>query len=401
MENKNKIVNAAPGKAVDVKGVVSSEKDNYKVVHGGVDSLLLFTVLILLAFGLIMVFSASYADAQNRYNDSYYFIKHQLIMAVLGLVFMVAASRVGIRMYKFVSIPLYAISIVLLMLVLVIGSAGGGAQRWINIFGIRFQPSEFAKTTLILMLAWYYEKNHSKVFDVKDPKRATWYGTFVPLGFIGLICALVALEKHLSGLIIIGCIGFCMMIASGIKIKLLMLMAGCGMTLVAAGAMLVDYTRRRILIWINPEAYPQDGGWQTIQGMRAIGSGGFFGLGLGNSRLKYSYVSQPQNDFIYTIVCEELGFIGAVSVILLFGILVWRGFVIAMRCPDRFAQLVAMGISTKTALQVILNIAVVTNVAPNTGISLPFFSYGGTALVMQLVEMGVLLAISRYSLEKK
>ena len=162
MENKNKIVNAAPGKAVDVKGVVSSEKDNYKVVHGGVDSLLLFTVLILLAFGLIMVFSASYADAQNRYNDSYYFIKHQLIMAVLGLVFMVAASRVGIRMYKFVSIPLYAISIVLLMLVLVIGSAGGGAQRWINIFGIRFQPSEFAKTTLILMLAWYYEKTIQK-----------------------------------------------------------------------------------------------------------------------------------------------------------------------------------------------------------------------------------------------
>ena len=401
MEKENRITNAAPQKAAEVRQIVSTDKDNYTVVRGGVDSMLLFTVLILLAFGLIMVFSASYADAQNRYNDSYYFIKHQLAMAVLGLVGMVVAAKVIIPIYKGAAVWLYGISAALLILVLIIGSSGGGAQRWINLFGIRFQPSEMAKTSLVFMLAWYYEKFHSKIFDIKETKNATLFGTFIPLGFIGFICLLVAAEKHLSGLIIIGCIGFCLMCVSGIKLKLLFSMAGCGIAVVAAGAMLVDYTRRRILIWINPEAYPQDGGWQTIQGMRAIGSGGFFGLGLGNSRLKYSYVSQPQNDFIYTIVCEELGFIGAVAVILLFSILVWRAFVIALRCPDRFAQLVAMGIGIKIAVQVILNIAVVTNVAPNTGISLPFFSYGGTALIMQLVEMGILLAISKYSLEKK
>ena len=189
--------------------------------------------------------------------------------------------------------------------------------------------------------------------------------------------------------------------ASGIKLKLLGIFAVIGVSGVAALAFFTDYTKRRIDIWQNPASYPQDGGWQTLQGLRAIGSGGFFGLGLGNSRQKYSYVSQPQNDFIFTITCEELGFVGAAAVIVLFALLVWRGVVIALRSPDRFSQLVAIGISFKVALQVVLNIAVVTNSIPNTGISLPFFSYGGTAMVVQLVEMGTLLAVSRYTLEKK
>ena len=209
------------------------------------------------------------------------------------------------------------------------------------------------------------------------------------------------LEKHLSGIIIIGAIGLMVMFASGIRLKLLGALGAVAIAGVTAMAFLTDYTKRRIDIWRNPAAFPQDGGWQTLQGMRAIGSGGFFGLGLGNSRQKFSYVSQPQNDFIYTIVCEELGYIGAVAVIVLFGLLVWRGYVIAMRAPDRFAQLTAIGISSKIALQVLLNIAVVTNSIPNTGISLPCFSYGGTAMVVQLIEVGTLLAISRYTVEKK
>lgn len=375
--------------------------DKYRVVKSGVDSFLLFVILILLAFGLIMVFSASYADAKSRYGDSYYFIKRQCVMVVIGLVFMVIASRISLRMYKNLALAAYGVSVLLLIAVLFVGDDGGGAQRWIVLGPLRFQPSEIAKYALILTLAWYYSKYEYKAFDVKNEKNSNLYGTLLPLGIIGVICILVLLEKHLSGIIIIGSIGLMVMFASGIRLKLLGIFAAVAGVGVTAFALFTDYTKRRIDIWRNPAAYPQDGGWQTLQGMRAIGSGGFFGLGLGNSRQKYSYVSQPQNDFIYTIICEELGFIGALAVLVLFALLVWRGYVIAMRAPDRFSQLVAVGISSKIALQVLLNIGVVTNTIPNTGISLPFFSYGGTALVVQLIEMGTLLAISRYTVEKK
>ncbi len=408
MKEKNIIKNAASVPASGDNTVLPKKinpenynPDDYRVVRSGVDNFLLFTILILLAFGLIMVFSASYADAQTRYGDSFYFIKRQSIMVVIGLVAMVVASRASVKAYKFIAPLAYFVSALLLILVLALGDTGGGAQRWIEIGPLRFQPSEIAKYSLILTLAWYYSKYHDRVFDVKNPRKSNLYGTIFPLCLIGFICVLVLLEKHLSGIIIIGCIGIMMMFASGIKLKLLGIFGSVAAVGVVAFAFLTDYTKRRIDIWQNPANYPQDGGWQTLQGLRAIGSGGFFGLGLGNSRQKYSYVSQPQNDFIYTITCEELGFIGALAVIVLFSILVWRGIVIATRSPDRFSQLVAIGISFKVALQVILNIAVVTNSIPNTGISLPFFSYGGTAMVVQLAEMGTLLAISRYTLEKR
>lgn len=407
MKQKNQVGRAAvPVSVQNGAGEVNRayaqiNPDDYRVVKSGVDSFLLFVVLALLVFGLVMVFSASYADAQSRYGDSYYFIKRQSIMVALGLIFMTVASRIPLRTYKWLAVPAYCASALLLVAVLFMGDSGGGAQRWIEIGTLRFQPSEIAKYTLILTLAWYYSKYESKAFDFKDKRTSNLYGTIFPLCLIGFICGLVLLEKHLSGIIIIGAIGLMVMFASGIRLKLLGVFGGVAAVGVTAFALLTDYTKRRIDIWKNPAAFPQDGGWQTLQGMRAIGSGGFFGLGLGNSRQKFSYVSQPQNDFIFTIVCEELGFIGAMAVIVLFGLLVWRGFVIAMRAPDRFAQLTAIGISSKIALQVLLNIAVVTNSIPNTGISLPFFSYGGTAMVVQLVEIGTLLAISRYTVEKK
>ncbi len=403
MEKKNTMVrNAVPVPAAKPdKNRAVWNPDDYRVVRSGVDNILLFTVLILLAFGLIMVFSASYADAASRYNDSYYYIKRQSAMVVIGLVFMVIASRFPIRFYKMISIPAYGVSVLLLIAVLLIGDSGGGAQRWIDLGFLRFQPSEIAKFSLILMLAWYYAKHSDKALNVQNRRVSNLYGTYIPLGLVGIICVLVLLEKHLSGIIIIGCIGLMVMFASGIRLKVLGVLGSMAVAGVAAIALLTDYTKRRIDIWLDPAAHPLDGGWQTLQGMRAIGSGGFFGLGLGNSRQKFSYVSEPQNDFIYTIVCEELGFIGAIAVIVLFGVLVWRGFVIALRSPDRFSQLVAIGLSSKIALQVVLNIAVVTNSIPNTGIALPFFSYGGTAMVVQLIEMGTLLAISRYTLEKK
>ena len=408
MREKKNTLSAAPA-TVKNGGIVTYKKesekeitpDDYRVVKSGVDSFLLFTILILLAFGLIMVFSASYADAETRYGDSFYFIKRQCAMVVIGLAAMVVASRFPISFYKRVAPITYIISVLLLLLVLILGSTGGGAQRWIELGPIRFQPSEIAKYSLVLTLAWYYATYHEKAFDAKDISKSNKYGTWIPLMIIGFICVLVMLEKHLSGIIIIGALGIMIMFASGIRIKLLMLLGGVAGVGVTAFALLTDYTKRRIDIWQNPANYPQDGGWQTLQGLRAIGSGGFFGLGLGNSRQKYSYVSQPQNDFIFTITCEELGFIGALVVIVLFAILVWRGIVIALRSPDRFCQIVAIGLSIKTALQVVLNIAVVTNSIPNTGISLPFFSYGGTAMIVQLVEMGTLLAISRYTIEKK
>lgn len=401
MEKKQIIKNAAPVSVKKAAGKESFNPDDYRVVQGGVDSFLVFTILILLAFGLVMVFSASYADAANRYGDSYYYIKRQSVMVVIGLIGMVIASRLPLWVYKSLAVPAYGVSVLLLVAVLVFGDSGGGAQRWIDLGFLRFQPSELAKFALILMLAWYYAKFGTKAFDLKSEKNSNLYGTVYPLCLIGLICGLVLLEKHLSGIIIIGCIGLMVMFASGIKLKLLILLGSVAGVGVAAFALLTDYTKRRIDIWRNPAAHPLDGGWQTLQGMRAIGSGGFFGLGLGNSRQKFSYVSEPQNDFIFTIVCEELGFIGAIAVIVLFGLLVWRSFVIAFRSPDRFAQLVAIGIGSKIALQVLLNIAVVTNSIPNTGIALPFFSYGGTAMIVQLAEVGTLLAISRFTLEKK
>ena len=409
MKEKNRIKNAASvavynedkNVAVSKKAKNEFNPDDYRVVRSGVDSFLLFTVLILVAFGLIMVFSASYADARTRYGDSFYFIKRQSAMVVIGIVAMAAASKFPLSFYKRVAPLAYVVSAFLLVLVLFLGDTGGGAQRWIELGPIRFQPSELAKYSLILTLAWYYSKYHEKAFDAKNLRTSNLYGTWIPLLIIGFLCFLVMLEKHLSGIIIIGCIGIMIMFSSGIRIRLLCLLGGVAGAAVVAFAFLTDYTKRRIDIWQNPANYPQDGGWQTLQGLRAIGSGGFFGLGLGNSRQKFSYVSQPQNDFIFTITCEELGFIGALAVIVLFAILVWRGIVIAVRSPDRFSQLVAIGISIKIALQVLLNIAVVTNSIPNTGISLPFFSYGGTAMIVQLAEIGTLLAISKYTLEKK
>jgi cell division protein FtsW len=253
-----------------------------------------------------------------------------------------------------------------------------------------------------MMLAFYMSKYDKQITTVKVGNSDFKYGVFYPALIFGAICMLVALEKHISGLMIIGMIGIAVMYMGGTRTKWIFLIIGA---IAVAGCLLIlvsDYAQDRVNTWLNIDKVdPLGSAWQTLQGLYAIGSGGLFGVGLGNSRQKYGYVSQPQNDFVFTIICEELGFFGAALVVVMFSLLVIRGFKIAARCPDKYTSLLVFGLTFKVALQTILNIAVVTNSMPNTGISLPFFSSGGTSLALQIFEMGIILNISRFSTVKK
>ncbi len=298
-------------------------------------------------------------------------------------------------------VGIYAASIFLLIVVLFVGVSEGEAQRWIDLGFATLQPSELAKMAVVMMLALYMSK-YEKQISLRGKFTGSFkHGFLVPMMIIGLICGLVALERHISGLMIIGMLGVAVMFLGGTRPKYLLIFLGiiavAGVGLIAVSS----YAQARVNSWINLEQDPLGSGWQTLQGLYAIGSGGFFGLGLGFSRQKFGYVSQPQNDFIFTIVCEELGFVGAFLVVLLFALLIWRGIRIGQRAPDKFSALVVWGLTFKIALQVAMNIAVVTNMMPNTGISLPFFSAGGTALMLQIFEVGIILSISRFSRQKK
>ncbi len=376
------------------------EQRNIVREMGSVDYVFLILVLILLAFGTIMVYSASYAYSKIEYGDSYYIIFRQFIFIVVGFIGMLFAAWFKPEWYKRLSIPAFVGSLFLLALVPFIGKVHHGAKRWISIGFTEIQPSEFMKLGLVLMLAWYFDRYYERVTDKNNLIRSSFFGSFVPLVITAIACLLVIIERHMSGTIIMLMIGLIVIFASGTPLRLMMALGGLG----AGGLILVsiftDYTKRRIDIWLHPENDPLDDGFQTLQGLYAIGSGGFFGTGLGEGRQK-QFVSQPQNDFIYTILCEELGFIGAIAVILLFILFTWRGMIIAMKAPDTFSSLVVMGIVGKVALQSLLNIAVVTNSMPNTGISLPFFSYGGSSLCVLMVEMGIVLSISRFSKQQK
>ncbi len=364
--------------------------------RGRIDRIFLLLVIILTVTGTVMIGSAGSAYALAQYGDSFHFISRQIMFAAIGFLVMLTVSYASRDMLHRYTPYLYALTVILLVLVLIIGVNLNGARRWINLGFATFQPSELAKLSIVMMLAKYFTDAEPKTVSKRGFSRFI-ADTLIPFCYIGVFCALIALEKHLSGIIIIGMIGCSMIFLSGARIKNLVSVGSVGISGVAAFALFTDYTKKRIDIWRNPELYPRDGGWQTIQGKMAIGSGGLWGLGLGNSRLKYSYVSEPANDFIFTVTCEELGFFGALIIIVLFALLVYRGFVIALRCDDSFLRLVALGIASKTAIQVILNIAVVTNVFPNTGIALPFFSYGGTSLIILLTEMGIMLSVSRLS----
>ena len=374
------------------------------LTRGPVDYYFLFIVIALCLFGAVMAFSASSVYAAQYHDDPAYYVKRHIIYLVLAAAVTVPfVLKARPWFWRFFGVASYAGSVVLLLLVLIIGSSyGSGATRWIQIGPISIQPSEIAKMAVILCIALIMSKYERQIQNRQKFGGQFRYGVLYPMIVFGFICALVMLEHHLSGIIIIGLMGLVTMYIGGTDKKWFLWLFAIGGTAVVLVLLVSDYAMLRVTTWLNIENVdPLGSAWQTLQGLNAIGSGGFFGRGLGNSQQKYGYVSQPQNDFIFTIVCEELGFIGALGVVLLFGLLVWRGFRIAAKAPDKFCSIVVYGLIAKVALQAILNIAVVTNSIPNTGIALPFFSSGGTSLILQIFEMGIVLSISRYSYQKR
>ena len=352
----------------------------------------LVLVLALVAFGLVMLFSASYAVALYRRGDPHAYIRPQLLYAALGLCAMWLASRVDYHIYHKLAWPLMGLSLVLLTVVLFMPEYNG-CKRWLVIPGVgTLQPSEIAKFAVVLTFAHIISLNASRMGS---------FGVGVlPFGLVlGAVAVLMLLEPHLSGTVLILGIGAVLMFVGGTGLRWFAL-AGAGAVAAVGAAVavmpdLVPYAASRLASWLDPFADPLGDGHQTIQSLYAIGSGGAAGLGLGNSRQKHLFVPEPQNDFIFAILCEELGFVGALAVVALFVLLLLRGITLALRAPDRFGGLLVIGFVVQVAMQAALNMAVVTNTIPNTGISLPFFSSGGTSLMMLLGEMGIVLSVSR------
>lgn len=354
---------------------------------------LLIAVLILLILGSLMIFSAGYPHAKLHYSDGFYYIKRHLIFLSLGVIVMLALSRLKIEVIKKISPFFYGFCLLLLVAVLFTGFSEGVAKRWLGIPGtpLSFQPSELMKLGVILMLSWYKDKT-------KASKKSIVKEIILPGIILFSACLLILLEKHLSGTVILALIGISVLFVSGINLKKAGLIYG-GTGIIGALVFLLtnSYAMKRIQSFFNPNADILSDKWQTTQGLYAIGSGGLWGLGYFNSRQKYSYVSEPQNDFIFTIWCEETGFVGAIILLSVFLFFIWRGYKIAFSAKDTYSSLVAFGIVSQIGIQAFLNMLVVLDVVPNTGISLPFFSYGGSSLVILLMEIGILLSISRNS----
>lgn len=370
-------------------------------------SLSFFTyVMILLVVGLVMMSSASYAWAYFDFGDGLHYAVSQGRNAIIGFVLMLFFMNMDYHNFKKIRIPfitrinipglLFFVVGALLVAVILIGNDEGGsmgARRWITIGPFDLQPSEVAKFSLIIYFAYNMEQ---------DGRRMNRFGVGIVkyVGLLGIYVILIALEKHISGIVLITFIAIAMILCGGANIRQFLLL-GTGSLAAAIGYIILQfnkegsYVQARIMSWRHPFDDLLGDTWQTANSLIAIGSGGLFGLGLGNSRQKYLYLPETKNDFVFPIVCEELGFVGAFAIIIVFFLLVIEGYSIAARSRDRFGMLIAVGITTQIGIQTVLNLAVVSNLIPNTGISLPFFSYGGTALIMQLVEMGIMLNISQ------
>lgn len=366
-------------------------------INNQFDFILFVIIIILLSLGIVMVLSASAPSAIAESGNSYSYVIQQLKAAILGIILMLIISKIDYRIYKKFYKAIYWISVLILLLVLIpgLGLSSNGATRWIDLKFIQFQPSELTKIGLIVFYAGY-------LADHKSELKSFWKGFVKPLIYIlPPIAILYFVQNHLSASVVIGAVTCVMMIMAGCRLLYFVIAGLIGALVMTVGIIALQATGKggfrikRIMSFMDPWADATEVGWQAVQGLYAIGSGGLFGVGLGESKQKYLYIPEPHNDFIFSILAEELGFVGCVIVILLFAIFIWRGILIAIKSPDMFGSLLATGITTLIGVQVIINIGVVTSSIPNTGMPLPFFSYGGTALLILLCSCGVLLNISR------
>lgn len=384
--SKKKITDASPAP----QGQEKRLRDQIILDERGMMDMPFFLLTILLVLiGVIMVFSASYARAYFEKGNATAYFARQGVFVLLGIAAVLFFSRWNYQVWRFLAFPFLLGVIFLLMLVPIIGMEEGGAKRWIYL-GFNFQPSEFAKPAVIIVFA-------AMMSTYKDKMKTFKYGVAPFAIILAVIAGLLILEPHLSAIIIIGAIGAAMMFLGGVRWQWFGAGAIVVIVFLAIYLATMGYASDRITAWRDPWADQSDASYQIVQSLYAIGSGGLMGTGLGRGRQKYLYLPEEHNDYIFAIVCEELGFVGAMVILLLFALLIIRGYWIALHARDRFGALLAAGITTHIALQVFFNIGVVTNFLPATGISLPFFSYGGTALLVQMFEMGVVLSVSRQS----
>ncbi|MDD4510245.1 MAG: putative lipid II flippase FtsW [Oscillospiraceae bacterium] len=362
-----------------------------KLARGPIDLPFLLLTMLLLGFGLVMLLSASSASSYYESGNAMAYFTKQAIFAVSGVAVMFVVSKIDYQSFRGLSVIILGVAIFLLIVVLIpipgFSIKANGARRWLNLGITNFQPSELAKLGVIL----YFSARISKMKDKMTEMRSL--APFVVV--LMIIAILLYFEPHMSGTILILAVGVVLLFVGGIKLK--WVAAGTG-TMVAGLWFIItntQYMTSRIQLWQNPWSDPRGDGYQIIQSLYAIGSGGFLGLGFGKSRQKFLYLPEEHNDFIFAVVCEELGFIGGAIVLILFALLILRGYWLAIHARDRFGSLLIVGVTTLLAVQVFLNIGVVTNFFPVTGISLPFFSYGGTALFLQLFEIGIVLSVSR------
>lgn len=355
---------------------------------GRIDLWIFVAVIMLLSLGLVMVFSASSVMGLADAGNPYYYVQRQTILAVVGLVLMFMLMKLDYHVFKPLALPGLVLSFVLLIAVLFVGSGTGGATRWIRIAGFNLQPSEIAKLVMVNYVAVY--------LSTKRDKARKFFAGLVPILLItGAQFVLILLEPDFGTAVALVFTVLVVLFAGGVHIGQLAFIGALAVPAMIYVLMMKEYRVRRLFAFLDPWSDPTDTGWNVIQSLLAIGSGGLFGLGLGKSKQKFSYLPEHHTDFIFAILCEELGFLGGATVLVLFGIIAWRGLRIAMRAPDLYGTLLAIGITSMIAFQAMLNIGVVTGSLPVTGIPLPFISHGGSSLLMSLAGVGILLNISR------
>lgn len=362
-----------------------------KVNKKSVDWILVLVIIVLVLIGFLMVYSSSYPDGYYKFNGQpFYFLRKQVFAAILGLVAMILVSNIHYKIYGRLNKIILIACIGSALLTLVIGVASNGAQRWINIAGLNVQPSEIIKIGGVLYMADFFDRNRKYIGEFKKG--------FIPsMLAIGLFCGLIAIQDDLSTAIILGLTLIVMFFCAGAKIRHLVGTVMAGIAGVVALIAMQPYRITRVIVFFDPFKYMQNEGWQIVQSLYALGTGGLFGMGIGKSRQKFFYLPEPYNDFIFSIIGEELGFIGCVIIMLLFVIFAWRGLRIAMNNVDFYGGMVALGMTTLVLVQFLIHIAVSTSSMPPTGRALPFISAGGSSLLFLLISMGILLNISKYS----